>query len=101
MSTYWSADRSLDAEEPIPIGKPFQNTDLLLVGEDGKRVPDGEKGEIYLRGTCVTLGYYNNPEKTAEENYAENKCYYCDGQHLTARGYDYTVGMVEKFINKL
>ena len=66
MSTYWSADRSLDAEEPIPIGKPFQNTDLLLVGEDGNRVPDGEKGEIYLRGTCVTLGYYNNPEKTAE-----------------------------------
>ena len=66
MSTYWSADRALDAEEPIPIGKPFQNTDLLLIGEDGERVRDGEQGEIYLRGTCVTLGYYNNPEKTAE-----------------------------------
>lgn len=66
MSTYWSADRVLDAEEPIPIGNPFVNTDLMLIDEEGKRVPDGEKGEIYLRGTCVTLGYYNNPEKTAE-----------------------------------
>ena len=25
----------------------------------------GETGEIYLRGTCVTLGYYNDPERTA------------------------------------
>ena len=29
-------------------------------------MPFGERGEIYLRGTCVTLGYYRNPEKTSE-----------------------------------
>ena len=66
MSTYWNADRSLEDGEAIPIGKPFQNTDLMLVNEEGRLALDGEKGEIYLRGTCVTLGYYNNPEKTAE-----------------------------------
>ena len=66
MSTYWSADRVLDEGEAIPIGKPFENTDLMLIDENGNRVADGEKGEIYLRGTCVTLGYFNNPEKTAE-----------------------------------
>ena len=66
MSCYWRADRILDENEAIPIGVPFQNTDLLLIGEDGREVADGEKGEIYLRGTCVTLGYYHNPEKTAE-----------------------------------
>ena len=65
MSCYWRADRALDGEEAIPIGKPFQNTDLLLIDE-GRAVPDGEQGEIYLRGTCVTLGYFNNTEKTAE-----------------------------------
>lgn len=66
MSCYWRADRTLEEDEPIPIGRPFRNTDLMLIGEDGKAVADGEKGEIYLRGTCVTLGYFNNPEKTNE-----------------------------------
>lgn len=65
MSTYWKA-RELDADEAIPVGRPFQNTDLFLVKEDGTRAKAGEIGEIYLRGTCVTMGYYNNPARTAE-----------------------------------
>lgn len=66
MSCYWAAERALDEGEAIPVGVPFRNTDLFLVGEDGREVKNGETGEIYLRGTCVTLGYVNNPEKTAE-----------------------------------
>lgn len=66
MSCYWRAERTLDGDEAIPIGRPFCNTDLLLITEDGREALGGEVGEIYLRGTCVTLGYYNNPEKTAE-----------------------------------
>ncbi len=66
MSCVWRADRVLDEGEPIPIGRPFRNTDLMLITEDGRRASDGETGEIYLRGTCVTLGYYRNAEKTAE-----------------------------------
>ncbi len=66
MSCYWAAERALEEGEAIPVGVPFRNTDLFLVGEDGREVKNGETGEIYLRGTCVTLGYVNNPEKTAE-----------------------------------
>ncbi len=66
MSCYWQADRDLDPDEPIPVGHPFNNTGILLLGEDGRQVPQGECGEICMRGTCVTLGYYNNPEKTAD-----------------------------------
>ncbi len=66
MSCFWYADRELAPEEPIPVGQPFANTDLFLLGDDGKLAGADEAGEIYLRGTCVTLGYYNNPEKTAE-----------------------------------
>lgn len=65
MSCYWPA-RDLAPDEPIPVGKPFRNTDLMLLTDDGRRAAVGEEGEICLRGTCVTLGYYANPEKTAE-----------------------------------
>ncbi|MBQ9806213.1 MAG: amino acid adenylation domain-containing protein [Clostridia bacterium] len=66
MSCVWRAERELAEGEAIPIGRPFRNTDLMLIKEDGTRAKDGETGEIYLRGTCVTHGYYRNPEKTTE-----------------------------------
>ncbi len=66
MSCYWRADRALDEGEAIPIGQPFPNTDLLLITEDGREATGEESGEIYLRGTCVTLGYYGQSDKTAE-----------------------------------
>ena len=67
MSTYWKADRQLEEDEPIPIGVPFRNTDIILLSDDGGAVTEADvAGEICMRGTCVTLGYYNNPEKTAD-----------------------------------
>lgn len=68
MSCYWAAERELSDEEPIPIGIPFNNTDVFLLTDDGK---EGDEGEICIRGTCVTMGYYNNPEKT-EEAFVQN-----------------------------
>ena len=66
MSCYWYADRELDENEPIPVGRPFDNTDILLITEDNRKAKTGEDGEICIRGTCVTMGYYNNPERTDE-----------------------------------
>ncbi len=66
MSTFWHADRELLPGEVIPIGKPFRNTQIMLFDNDGNAVQDGEVGEIYIRGTSVTLGYFNNKEKTDE-----------------------------------
>ncbi|HCT92868.1 MAG TPA: AMP-dependent synthetase [Lachnospiraceae bacterium] len=66
MSCYYRAERKFEVGESIPIGKPFHNTEILLIKEDGSPAADGEEGEICIRGTCLTHGYYNNPEKTAE-----------------------------------
>ena len=66
MSCWWRADRELEKDELIPVGKPFPNTGLMLIKSDGTEAQTGEEGEIYLRGTCVTLGYYRNAEKTSE-----------------------------------
>lgn len=66
MSCFYHVDREFGEDEVIPIGEPFPNTGLLLLDENGKEVPPGETGEICLKGTCLTLGYYRNPEKTNE-----------------------------------
>lgn len=66
MSCYYHVNRTFDGGEVIPIGRPFRNTQILLIREDGTESEKGELGEIYIRGTCVTHGYYNNPEKTRE-----------------------------------
>ena len=64
MSCYWIADRELDESERIPIGRPFRNTQILLLGDDLSPVPDGERGEIFIRGSCLTLGYFGDLERT-------------------------------------
>lgn len=66
MSCYWEASRPLSADEPIPVGRPFDNTDIILLTDEDRRAEGGETGEICIRGTCLTMGYYNNPEKTSE-----------------------------------
>jgi len=66
MSCYYYADRLFEEGEAIPIGRPFKNTEILLLDDEGKMVSQGEKGEICIKGTCLTHGYYNNQEKTSE-----------------------------------
>lgn len=66
MSCYYHATHVFAEKEVIPIGRPFKNTQILLLNEQGEPVKDGETGEICIHGTCLTHGYYNNPEKTAE-----------------------------------
>ncbi len=65
MSCYYRVNRDFELDEVIPIGRPFQNTQIILIN-DGKEASKGEVGEICIRGTCLTLGYYNNNEKTSE-----------------------------------
>jgi acyl-coenzyme A synthetase/AMP-(fatty) acid ligase len=47
------------------MGRPCANTALLVLNEDGTETPDGQIGELYVRGTSLAMGYYNNPEQTA------------------------------------
>lgn len=63
---YYTVDREFDLEDMIPAGKPFKNCGIILLKEDGTQAASGEEGEICVKGTCLTLGYYKDAEKTAE-----------------------------------
>ena len=63
--TWYEVRRPFADDEPLPIGFPCRNTDVLVLDEEGRPVPDGEEGELCVRGSSLALGYYNDPEKTA------------------------------------
>lgn len=47
-------------------GKPVPETEIRVVGPDGKDMPEGEVGEIWVRSYQNMKGYWKNPEATAE-----------------------------------
>ncbi len=63
--TYFVVERRPDEREPLPIGIPYRNTDILILNENDQMCAVGEEGELCVRGTSLAMGYYNNPEKTA------------------------------------
>jgi len=65
MSLFYKLDRDFAEGDAIPIGRPFPNTDILLIDENSNEPPQGQPGEICIRGTCLCLGYFNDPERTA------------------------------------
>ncbi len=64
--TYHVLERAYEKGEEIPIGVPFANEKVFLLDEEDKPVAEPDRiGEICVSGTCVGLGYYKDPEKTA------------------------------------
>lgn len=63
---YYRVNREFAVGEIMPIGRPFKNTEILLLNDRDKRAVNGEEGEICIRGTCLAHGYYKDMEKTRE-----------------------------------
>lgn len=63
--TYYIVDREFDDDEPLPIGIPMRNTDILVLDDKDCLVTEKNViGELCVRGTGVAKGYYQNKEKT-------------------------------------
>jgi len=64
--TYFVVDREFNDDEPLPIGHPCRNTDILILDDAGHPCAIGERGELCVRGSSLALGYWNDPDKTAK-----------------------------------
>ena len=49
------------------IGVPLPDVQIYILDEDGKQVPAGSPGEMYVGSSCVARGYLNLPELTAQK----------------------------------
>jgi long-chain acyl-CoA synthetase len=52
--------------KPGSIGTPLEQVEMRIVDESGEEVPQGEVGEIVIRGHNIMKGYWGKPEATAE-----------------------------------
>jgi acyl carrier protein len=59
--------RVLDAEGPIPIGRPIANTRVRVLDANGRQAPIGVVGELCIGGEGVARGYRNRPDLTGEK----------------------------------
>ncbi len=62
--TFYEVNQRPVETEALPIGKPYRNTDILILNDNNQRCGFEEEGELCVRGTSLAMGYYNNPEKT-------------------------------------
>jgi len=63
---YYEVEREYSEAEALPVGRPFPNTGIILLDEQNRVPGPGEQGEICIRGTRLTHGYFGEPEKTGE-----------------------------------
>ena len=70
----------LERYSPLPIGYPMPGTRVLVMDEQGREVPAGERGEIVISGPNVSPGYLNRPDLT------ENVFFRRDGRRAYRTG---------------
>ncbi|MFN2503576.1 MAG: class I adenylate-forming enzyme family protein [Acidimicrobiales bacterium] len=67
--THSPATILLDAEfrrKPGSVGRPVPCAEARIVDDDGRDLPPGEAGELWIRGPMITSGYYGDPDATVK-----------------------------------
>jgi amino acid adenylation domain-containing protein len=63
-STYLHHDRLVRSTNAI--GEAIPDVEIIILDENGNKCSTGIPGELVHRGGCISKGYWNDPEKTAD-----------------------------------
>ncbi len=75
-------------QKPDSVGVPMPICDVKVVDVDGKDLPAGEVGELYIKGPNVVRGYWNKPEATAQ-SFSEGFLHTGDLARIDEEGFVY------------
>jgi len=80
------------------VGQPVFGVELQIRDKCGRRVADGEKGEISTRGTSLMKGYLHNPKDTKEALWDDGWLHTGDVGVLDSRGFVYIVDRLKDLV---
>jgi fatty-acyl-CoA synthase len=91
------ADDSLEVRVAT-VGRVQPHLEVKIIDEAGRIVPRGETGELCTRGYSVMLGYWDDPERTAEAKDANGWMHTGDLATLDAEGCGNIVGRIKDMV---
>ena len=82
----------------LSVGRPMPGEEVIVCDTDGKPLPAGQRGEIWIRGPNTITGYYQAPELT-EKNFSGNGFWKSgDMGYMDAKGFLYLVDRKQDMI---
>ena len=89
----------LTREHLASVGRPVACAEVAVMDEDGRELPPGEEGELWLKGPMVVKGYWNNPQAT-EENIVGGYWRSGDMGRRDAEGFVYVLDRRKDMLNR-
>jgi long-chain acyl-CoA synthetase len=86
------------AHRPGSVGTPIPGVSVRITDDDGKPLPQGQTGEIWLKGPMIMEGYYNLPNETAAAKTGDGFFKTGDLGHIDAEGYLHVTGRKKELI---
>ncbi|MBS0638237.1 MAG: AMP-binding protein [Proteobacteria bacterium] len=85
-------------QQTASVGRPHPHVEIKIVDAEGRIVPRGTSGELCTRGYSVMLGYWGDPEKTAEAIDKAGWMHTGDLATMDADGYCAIVGRIKDMV---
>ena len=82
----------------LSVGRPMPGEEVIICDKDGRPLPAGERGEIWIRGPNTIAGYYQAPELTKQHFSANGFWKSGDMGYMDEQGYLYLVDRKQDMI---